>query len=366
MISKDNRKPIVVVGDGWAALGAVGFLVREERDPIVWLAGTGARAFAPLPSLEAGLGFQGVAGWKLLSERFGIACGELQQGSFLREFRNKSFREPGWARQVEEPARLQQREESLWAPERTLAPLSEARFSALTVNDIDSKLRETLLSGAYPWIERIEGIPLASVRAEGGRVVSIALGSGREIECERLIYADRWSELSKIQGLPKVLGFTRKRDPMGMLQALFAHEKPVGAAFSEGFFSALHREPGEEQDRHVWGHFSADGSRSYWTICIGAEEAEDNHAISKRLRRMKSGLDKMFAGTPWVPEGKAEFMANVSHEQVRFEEAFHFAAGEAPRSRTLVEGIEGMSCLTDGYGPSSALDQVVRELEIPL
>ncbi|MCM2322070.1 MAG: hypothetical protein NDJ90_02295 [Oligoflexia bacterium] len=356
---KESPKPIVVVGDGWAALGAVGFLAGAPADPatpIVWIAGTGSRLLAPLPSLESAGGLKGAEAWQRLAATFGIDCGEIQTGSYLREFRHKSFREVP-----------EDRKEELWAPERFLAPLTEARFATLTVNEIDAGLREELLGPRFAQrLERIEGVPLAAIRVDQGRANAVVLGSGREIACERIIYADRWNELPKIQGLPKGLPFTRKRDPIGVLQAMFVHGTPVGAGLSEGFFGALHREAGEEQDRHLWGHFASDGSRSVWTICIGAEEAEDNHAISKRLRRLKSGLDKMFTGAPWVPADKSEFMANVLHEQVRFEEAVQFSEGTPPMARTLADGIDGLGFLTDGYGPSSALHQVALELGVDL
>ena len=51
---------------------------------------------------------------------------------------------------------------------------------------------------------------------------------GERIASSRLIYADRWNLLGSIQGLPKALGFTRKREPIGVLQAMFSHPEPVG------------------------------------------------------------------------------------------------------------------------------------------
>jgi hypothetical protein len=137
---------------------------------------------------------------------------------------------------------------------------------------------------------------------------------------------------------------------------------PVGAGLLESFFCLMHKEAGEEFQRNLWGSFSSDGSRSVWTVFLTASEVEDNHEIAKKLRRMKQTLDRMFAGTEWVPAGKSEFMANVHDEQVRFEEAMVFGAGEPPREILNVPKAGGVFFVTDGYGPAPALDQVVTLL----
>jgi hypothetical protein len=177
-----------------------------------------------------------------------------------------------------------------------------------------------------------------------------------------VIFCDRWSLLPKIQGLPKGLSFTRGRDPHGLLQATFNHKVPVGVGVQEGFFATMNREAGEEFDRHVWGYFSADGKQSFWTICLAANEVEDNHEIAKKLRRAKSTLDKMFTGTSWIPNADEGFMANVADEQVRFEESLIFADGQAPTETISLEGADNLHFITDGYGPVQAFEQVVRLL----
>src|SRR4051812_22591674 len=107
-------KPVVVIGDGWAALGAVGFLALKDI-PLVWISGTGAQIFSPLACLESG---PGVKVWEDLCHKMGVDCGEPQQGSFIREFRNKAFREPAWTKAPTLETRLEVRNEELWAPER--------------------------------------------------------------------------------------------------------------------------------------------------------------------------------------------------------------------------------------------------------
>lgn len=90
----ESTKKTVVVGDGWAALGAVGFLAQAGVQ-VYWIAGTGARVLAPLPTMEQG---PGVLVWKELAAKLGVPCGEPETGSYLREFRNKAFREVSWTK----------------------------------------------------------------------------------------------------------------------------------------------------------------------------------------------------------------------------------------------------------------------------
>ena len=78
----------VVIGDGWAALGAVGFLAQDGRE-IRWIAGSRARLEAPCQGIEAG---PGAWVWKELAARLGIATGPLQMGSWLREFQNRCLK----------------------------------------------------------------------------------------------------------------------------------------------------------------------------------------------------------------------------------------------------------------------------------
>lgn len=364
---------LVVVGDGWSALGLLGFLVSgglAADRPVLWLSGTGTRMISPLPSLECGSdaegeGSRGPDVWAALLRALKVDGGTLQRGSFLREFRNKGFRAPAWERAPSPEARRTVRDEALWAPERTIAPLFEARFG-LSLGELETRVRERLgeeaaLAGK---LRRVEGIPLASIQVTPeGRLESLRLGNGEEIACDRLFYADRWGAIPWIEGFPKGLSFVRGREPVGVLQAVFTHEIPLGTGLQEGFFSDLNKEAGEEIERHVWGYFSSDGTKSFWTLCFSPEEAEDNHAIARKLRKLKGSLEKMFPTTPWLPEGKPDFMSNVKAEQVRFEESALYSKGDAPREPVGIAGIGGIRFLTDGYGPSSALEQVGVALE---
>jgi len=346
---------IAVIGEGWAALGTVGFLVTSGK-PVHWITGTGARMHPPLPSLPFGEDSSAVI-WTELARRLEVEISPEQVGSYLREFRNKAFREPAWVKAPSLEARQEVIRECLWEPEQTLVGAYETRY-AVTLNEIEEAIRSKLTPENYPNLRRTDDVPVTGIRTTGGAVTSLALASGEEIEVEQVIFADRWSAISQVAGLPKGMTFIRKRGELGVLQATFSHETPIGQDLQEGFFNTLQKESGEQRDRHLWGYFDSTGKRSFWTICLSAEEVEDNHEIAKRLRRLKSSLDKMFTGSDWLPEGKTEFMQNVCEEQVRLEESVLFSQGNPVREAVTIDGYSGLSFMTDGYGPMYAMMQV--------
>jgi hypothetical protein len=247
----------------------------------------------------------------------------------------------------------------LWESERVLAPVFEARFTP-TLAEVEAAIRAKLAD-----VRHIEGAPVQSLQIQEKNVVSVTLASGEVIACSQVYFADRWTGragISRIEGMPKAMPFTRKRGEVGVLQAVFTHDLPETGALREGFFGPLHKEAGEEIERHVWGYFSSDGSKSYWTTCLSAEETEDNHAIAKKLRRMKSTLEKMFAGTNWALHADGR---NIKSEQVRFEESVLFSEGDALVEPISASGISNLFFLTDGYGPANAMTQVIAAMEQP-
>lgn len=354
MSQQPQQKPPVtaVVGDGWAALGAVGFLAASGT-PVCWIAGTGTRMLAPLPSFEVG---PGIAAWQDLAERLQVECGELKTGSFLREFRNKAFRVPNWEKAPTVEARADVREELLWAPETRITSLFEARFE-MTAGELEEKIRKRLLEMSH--VRRVEGVPVNAIKmgeSEEDAPVTLSLGNGESLPCSRVIYADRWNALAGIEGVTKPLPFVRGRDAVAALQAAMTHTQPVGAGVMEGFYCLLNKEAGEDFQRNVFGYFLEEGKRSVWTLFLTSEEVEDNHQIAKKLRRMKQALDKMFGeNAEWVA---GEFMANVKDELVRFEESIVFAGGKAPDAPIALPKTKNVFVMTDGYGPSRSFEQV--------
>ncbi|MEN9723545.1 MAG: hypothetical protein RJB38_1531 [Pseudomonadota bacterium] len=370
-----KAQTVVIVGDGWAALSAVAEALGLGKEThtsqlpqarVVWVSGTGGRVLAAVPSVE---GEAVAAHIEALASALGVETGErISGGSFLREFRNRSFREPVWNKAHSLEEKRERRSVELWKAEVALAPLEEVRWTRSLV-EIEEDLRERLI--AHPGVTRREGLPLEAIEfAEELSVNEVESGaqdhanasvlvfaSGERLTADRIIYADRWSKLSAINGIPKVLAWNRGREPMGVLQVLFSHAQPMRPEVTEAFFTTLNRDAGETEDRHVFGHFFREGRESIWSTVISQEEGEDNHLITKKLRRMKQALDKMFSQSEWT---SGAFEATIQNEQVRFEEQLVFAHGTAPlKPQKLKKGRHAdfaFEAITDGYGVSAVLE----------
>lgn len=351
----EKKTRTAIIGDGWAAMGAVGLLASAGQE-VAWISGTGARALPPLPFLDAQVG---MSGWQALISKLEITSEEPKSGHFLREFRHKSFSRPAWHKSPTREDRIQVREEYLWAPENRFAPPFEARFE-LTAGELEERVREKLAT--FPNVQRMSSLPVTGFEF-GEESCTVLMGSGEKIEASRILFADRFQSLIGMEGLPKGHPLNRGRAPMGILQAIFTHKTAmVSQEMQEGFYGATHKDAGDELSRSVWGYFMEGGKRSVWTIYLAEDESEDNHAIAKKLRRMKQSLDKMFTGTEWLPEGSKEFMDTVVSEQVRFEEAFVFSKSDASEKAYRLPKLDQIAFLTDGFGPSYALAQVVSVL----
>ena len=365
--------PTIIIGDGWAALGAAAACAQAGKRAI-WLSGSGSRLLSPLPAVESG---PGARAWRTLLRAFNIECGDGETGVFLREFRNRSFARPVWAQRPDPLAGAAIRDRDLWAPERRFAGLLEVRFDR-DLGSLETELRAAVL--AHPAVERVEcgGVLPAEVRWEAGGSGWILLASGESLGFSRLVYADRWSDLRRIKGMPDRLAppagkelaaaaIGRTFEPMGAVQAVFAHASPPAgpvAAAGFGFYCALARDAGQEFDRHAWGYFLQPSGgaviRSAWTVYLAPEESEDNHEVMKRLRKIKQTLNRAFVGEEWVPEGCREFTDTITGEQIRLGEALVFAKGEALERPATARLAPGAVWLTDGFGPARAFEQVSR------
>jgi len=109
-----------------------------------------------------------------------------------------------------------------------------------------------------------------------------------------------------------------------------------------------------------------EGKRSIWSVTLAEEECEDNHSIAKKLRRIKQTLDRMFTGSEWLPENTKTFMDTTVSEQVRFEEACVFSKGNIITEAQTLPKMPNLSFVTDGFGPSASMLQVLSLLETEL
>ncbi len=350
----DFPNPEVVIGNGWAALMAVGFLATKKSEDgspvnILWLTNSGSRAMAPLPFVESGVA---AGAWHALLRSLDIPTDEPQTGQYLREYRHRSFSRTPWQKSPTAETRQGTLTECLWGPEVRLAPLYETRFD-LSISEMEDLVRDKihLLSN----VRTLSGVPVTGFAGD-----SLTIASGEKIPFKRAIWADRWVGLGGIEGLPKGSSLARNREPMGILQTVFTHSHAMAdQAMQEAFYGATHKDAGEEFTRSVWGYFFDGGRKSVWTLFLTEEEGADNHSIGKKYRRMRQALDKMFTGPEWIPEGMENFSATIVNEQLLFQEDFMFGNGD-----TVVEPqkVGSIVFVTDAFGVSAAAEQVARAL----
>lgn len=356
---KNFENTPLVVGNGWSALLSVG-LYASLGKKVIWIPGTGAHALPPLPVLEAGVAIEV---WKKVIHGLGISTDEPQVGNTLREFRHKSFVRPSWTKSPTREMKIEVRDEMLWGPEKRVVPVFESRFD-LSAGECEEKIRENLM--VNPNVLWIPGVPVKSFSLDGA-VKIVHLSNGEDVPCSHIWFADRWSSLIGMEGIPKASSLTRNRDPMGILQAEFMHTKSLtNADMQESFFGVTHKDPGEEIVRSVFGYFMDGGKKSVWTIFLAENESEDNHAIAKKYRRIKQTLERMFNQPEWLPEGCKDFFETVSDETVVFESDFIFADGDEILEPKALGKNESIRFLTDGCGPSAAAIQVSKSVGLEL
>jgi hypothetical protein len=358
-MTRNSITHTIIIGEGWGALAAVGFLATNPAnsgETITWISGTGSRNLPPLPFLEAGRAAQG---WSELLKRLMIIDEQPQTGHYLREFRNKSFSRAPWHKAPTFSDRIQVRDEMIWPSEARFTPAFEARFE-FSFGELEEKIREKIHT--LENVKHLTGVPVTGFeQSDDG--ISVILASGEKISGSRAIFADRWSSLIGMEGLPKGNALNRNRAPFGLLQAEFRHSHAISeASMQEAFYSLMHKDPGEEDARSVWGYFMDEGKRSIWSVTLAEDECEDNHSIAKKLRRIKQTLDRMFTGSEWLPENVKTFMDTVVSEQVRFEEACVFSKGDVLTEAQTLPKTPNLTFITDGFGPSASMLQVLSLL----
>lgn len=336
-----------IIGNGWSALCALSQALKMGEDlELFWVTVSAPSFMPPTPS------FTSEKAAKALSPN-------VQSGLFTRVFKNRSFQIPDWGR--DEEALLE-----LWGPERQFFSPVEYRIDGDVIELLQALRQEVECRFAEnPKAKKWEGVPLLKVKSEDGHF-SLELGSGESIEVDEVIYADRWSHLARIQGMPKTMHWGEEKIRLidissrwsisSALQVSFEHQTTHVLPDSQmTFVSKLPRESGEKIDRHLMGYF-LDSHRSQWTLFLTSEEEEDNHEIAKKIRRMKQTLNKMFADF----FGEKTIMDSVISEQVRFQEDVVF--GEAlpftgvPTFSDKKGAWDRFQLVTDEWGLSQSLE----------
>jgi hypothetical protein len=391
----------VVVGDGSVALWSLAAILadrtsgeNQETESVLWLKGAGAQVFPPVAFMETDS--TGLRLVRAVAQKLGWTDLEIEEGQFIREFRNKAFREPTWYRSkaASTEQQLADRNDSLWGPEQSFAPLRQIRVSP-DLGTLEGRIRQ-FLAGHLNCVSLVN-TPLQAVETGDGGGLQLRLGNGRIVMAQHLVFADRWSALSEVEGLPKPMTFMRGRDPHCLLQAVFTHEQPSSPVENvpfEGqaqswettgrtllspakkmsslaerptglcFFTAANKDSGETVERQVWGYFMDGGRQSVWSIAMEREEAEDNHHVAKKLRRIHQAIEKLFSASEAddadVAEAKTPKQSQlpILDERVSFEESRIFSSGTPLHEPLKIPQVRGLWIATDGYGVGKSLAQV--------
>jgi len=339
----------IVVGNGWAALGLVSFLI-QARSSLLWLVGTGAEILSPLVSFEPQ---ESLPLLKKLDQQWELNLGEPQEGAFLCSYSQHTFQDLA-------SVPIPHLEE-----ENCFAPFSGLRFSR-SLSEVEDEWRKKVLKKvALLGIKRIENDPLVQVHFENQSLRAIQLGSGQTFHAQHLFYADRWDMLSTIQSMPKKLNFFKQKKGFGgVLQACFEHQPQMLKDSREGFFIPLLKESKAEKQRYFLGHFFSEGKKSIWTLPLTLEEEESQHEILKKIRRLKLTLNRVHWEKKGALNHSCVFKETIINEKIVFQNRFYYAQDRLFLQAQSELFNSGISLFTDSFGLGAALIQVGKNLNI--
>ncbi len=340
----------VVIGNGWAALGAVSCAI-ETGKSVLWVKGSGSRCKMPIPSLQKNDGWEI---WDHNFKKWEIDTGGLEEGVFIREFKNKSFHLPAWSVNGETEKKEELLKKQLWAPEISFIGQTEVRWEK-NFSELEEALRESVQSSDL--VQIIEDNVVQEVMAGNQKKVKILVGPERTIETEKVIFADRLNLWSSIKGIATngVVPSSRSYAPVGVLQVNFEHKNRINNMPSEGVFCLPVRDKTEKVHRHIWGYVSASGLKSIWTMLVTPDESEDNHEVTKKLRQVKQSINWIFDQSG-IMSGKKGFLENIFSEHVCFEEEWLFSKGKPWASPIKID--DWGVIITDGFGPAFSMKLV--------
>jgi hypothetical protein len=344
----NSNAPVIVFGDGSSSVFLIQQLLqRGER--IVWVEGSGSKLLPVMPQVknERAIGMLAAA-----AESAGIGhSGRIEKGFCHRVFRSKAFKLPLWNKAVEQT----------WAPELLHLGDHELRVEGLDPVLIEESLRVSFEGN--PLISRVQNAPVIEfeVHDSGGK---IQFASGLLTEFKQFYFCD---ELSALKGFPKLqtifknqMKGIRPASRYGALQVVFHHSTPLKQFFNRGLVIPMNRESGETFDRNVLGYF-VEPSRSIWTVYLQPSECEENHEIMKKLRKLKQSLNRAFESPEFLPEGKADFLATVEREQVRFEESALWTEGALVSSDSNPD----FTLFSDAFGLTATLERLALHFGVP-
>jgi hypothetical protein len=343
----NSSAPVIVFGDGSSSVFLIQQLLKSG-DRILWVEGSGSKLLPVMPQVksERAIGLLADA-----ADSAGIAHSRrIEKGFCHRVFRSKAFKLPLWKKALEQT----------WTPELLQLGDQELRVEGLDPIRIEESLRTSFEGN--PRVTRVQNAPVIEfeVHEAGGK---IQLANGLLTEFKQFYFCD---DLSALKGFPKLqtlfknqMKGIRPASRVGALQVVFHHSAPLKQFLNRGLVIPMNRESGETFDRNVLGYF-VEPTRSVWTVYLQPSECEENHEIMKKLRKLKQSLNRAFESPEFLPESRADFVATVEREQVRFEEHALWTEGSLEQSASNPD----FTLFSDALGLNAALDRLALHFGI--
>lgn len=133
---------------------------------------------------------------------------------------------------------------------------------------------------------------------EADGACKITLANGEILKAPELIWVGRLEECTFLEDSAVEIERRFFRGRESYIQVVFSHQ--VSEWFQKQMTTkcfyrlSLQREPYEERSKIVEGYFDPELFQSVWNIPFDLDEAETNEEISKRIRRLKQALDKIW------------------------------------------------------------------------
>lgn len=283
----------IIIGAGWSALGAVGLSCLTDKRTL-WLEGTGSRLLCFQPSLPSG---KGAALWNCLFSQFTGSPLSSTEGFLEAQKVVWDSKKKRW--QAFPPTDQDTLEEALFGSPTQVEGgrlFCELEDSLRQYFKQDKNRPSCLTFLAQKQLRTLQW-------NAGQNTLHLLLESGETYSSPQVLYADAWNLLPRFIGPSSAL----RARPLTPTLQLICHHPPLGALPTLQLPSlsptVMFGIPivGESSDKpqRFWGYFLPRGS--LWSTWLTPEEGQDNQQVTRRLKKMRASLEKIF-NHPFEPE----------------------------------------------------------------
>jgi len=368
-----NQKTLVI-GEGLSAVCLVAQLAAKKIQ-VSWVKGNSI-GLEPVGSfLSSAVAVESLL---TLKKELGILEDDenVESGFFTKEYKNKSFKTASWFKstEVEEQERVFKHTLSLF--EQQLLSLNEFRVSGC-LQDHFVSIKNALIN--HPFVEVNQGAEVRSIEViKDAQNLKIKVGfTEKFVEYDQVVFC----ESPSVTLSNKIIGFPHRFYPVnnvknnadsfllmeeisvqnpafGVLQLSLDHSVQIATGFGECLVLEMHKDVGEPTEKRIIGGFYNDGYKSVWTVALEPEVIEDTHLTTKRLKKLKQALNRIFTHYEWIGEmaEKKSFTDTVAREMIRVaDSAFVFKRSEELPCYSSGEESNKFLYLVEGFSLSDSL-----------